>query len=74
MTLFPLLPMLPVLFSAMALAGKSPAPEASKKTKGTPIPACEKATDKHCVTTDDGWIFNPQDLATKHHGKPDILA
>lgn len=74
MTLFPLLPMLPVLFSAMALAGKSPAPEASKKPKGTPIPACEKATAKHFVTTDDGWIFNPQDLATKHHGKPDILA
>ena len=61
---------LPILFTALALAAK-PAP--SKKTSGTSIPACEKVKAKHFVVTDDGWIFNPQDLLTRHHGKPDIL-
>lgn len=66
--------LLPLLFSALVFAAKPKAAPEPEKPKGTPIPACEKATAKHFVTTDDGWIFNPQDLLTKHHGKPDILA
>lgn len=58
-----------LLASTLAWGAKPPPPPPPP-----PVPACEKATAKHFVVTDDGWIFNPQDLLTKHHGKPEILA
>ncbi len=63
--------LLPVLLSAVALAGKSAPPA---KPAAPVLPVCEKINAKHFVVTDDGWVFNPQDLLTRHHGKPDILA
>ena len=60
-----------LLASTLAWGAKESKPAAPPPP---PVPACEKANAKHFVVTDDGWIFNPQDLLTKHHGKPEILA